>query len=46
MSISQKLKDYVSEFEKWNKDLDERLNKAVENRRQILREQKEQSSRR
>lgn len=39
MSDMQKLKDAVAEYRKANKQLDDKLNKAVEKSRQIRREQ-------
>ena len=45
MSDSQKLKDTISEFNKAEKRIDEKVNKAQENSRQAQREREEQSSR-
>ena len=45
MSDVQQLKDAVAEYHKAQKELDDKLNKAVEETRQLRQEQTEQSSR-
>ena len=45
MSDVQQLKDAVNEFDKAAKELDDKLNTAVEETRQLRQEQTEQSSR-
>ena len=45
MSDAQKLKDAIAEYRKANKELDEKLSKIEENKRQNRQEQAEQQSR-
>lgn len=45
MSNVQKLKDAVAEYKKSNKELEDRISKVVNQRRQARQEQEGQSSR-
>ena len=45
MSDAQKLKDCIAEYKQAKKDIDEKLNKVVENNRLARQEREGQSSR-